>query len=102
MKSLAAPKPSGISSQPSEQAAVLPSTVIELGCSPQTVNALLAMLLGLMQETLSPDAFHMAMRRAARIALEAGVSQDEWARVGKIVERRYQVERRKNPLHSMF
>lgn len=60
------------------------------------------MLLGLLKVTHSPDAFALAMMDAADIARDAGVTQEEWARVGRIIQKRYGQEWRKNPINRMF
>jgi len=96
------PEKTGTSPLASGRVVAALSTANELGSSLQTVNALVAMLLGLLKVTHSPDAFALAMMDAADIARDAGVTQDEWARVGKIIQRRYGAEQSKNPLHGMF
>lgn len=100
--SLTSLKPSGGPTQPLVPVAALPSIQTELECSPQTVHALVAVILGLMRETLSPDSFSLALRRSKTIALQMGVTEEEMARVHEILLSHYQVERRRNPLHSMF
>jgi len=55
-----------------------------------------------MRQTLSGDAFYLAALSGEQLALENGVSPEEWKRVGKIVLRHWQRERAKNPLSGMF
>jgi len=87
----------------SEPVVVLPAIPTdEIGCSPEAVKALTALCLGLMRQTLSGDAFYLAALSGEQLALENGVSPEEWKRVGKIVLRHWQRERAKNPLSGMF
>jgi hypothetical protein len=55
-----------------------------------------------MAETLSSDAFYLAVIRGERLAKANGVSQEEWRRVGNIVLEHWKRERAKNPLSGMF
>ena len=68
----------------------------------QTVNALLSMLVALMYNTSSADVFSLSMGAAYEMAIDAGITEEEWNRVSEIVKRRYKQERRKNPISAMF
>lgn len=95
--------PSGGPIQPSVPGAALHSIPTELGCSLQTVLALCAVITGLMRETLSQDAFRLAIRRAKTLALEHGdVSEEQWYAVEQVMLNHYAFERKRNPMHSMF
>lgn len=85
-----------------EGAALRSLTLTELGCSPESVAALTCLLLALLGETLSGDAFALAVYRGEKMALDAGVSAEEWKRVGRIVMAHWLKERNKNPLSGMF
>lgn len=87
---------------PLVRAAALRSIPTELGCSPESVLVLTAILLGLLRNTLSSDTLFLALGRARQLAKEAGVSDAEWERVKGIVERAWKHESAKNPLKGMF
>lgn len=66
------------------------------------MRALTALLVGLSSETLCGDAMYLAMMRAKDLALENGVSEAEFNRVGKIVLVDWRRNRSRNPLSGMF
>jgi hypothetical protein len=91
-----------MSVQRSERAAALRSIPTELGCSPESVMALTAMLVGLFRNTLSSDTLFLSLSYAERMAKDAGVSDAEWTRVKEIALRAWQRESSKNPMKGMF
>ncbi len=93
---------SGITPPVSDRGAALLSIPNELGCSLQTVLALVAMVMSTLKQIHSPDAFAIAMMDAADYARDAGVPAQEWERVQKIVMSRWSAEHRRNPISSMF
>jgi hypothetical protein len=93
---------SGTSLQPSERAAALRAIPTEVGCSPDAVTALCGLVMGFAQQTLSEDSFALAVYEGERIAKQAGVSREEWRRVGRVVLNYWKRERAKNPLAGMF
>lgn len=106
-KSSVVPTRDGISLRRSEQDAVLPSTRTGLrSCglevTPETVVVLAAMLAGMFKHQLSSDAVALAMYAARDMAHQAGVKDEEFQRVLKIVTEKWIEMKRKNPLGSMF
>lgn len=97
-----APSRTGTPCPLSERGAALRAIPTELGCSPDSVMALCALYMGLLRQTLSEDSFVLGVYDGERIAMEAGVSPEEWKRVGKVVLSYWQRERAKNPLAGMF
>ena len=93
---------SGTLLRPSEPVAAPPSIQTELGCSPQTTAALLAILDGLLAEVLSEDKIFLAMMRAWRRAQAAGVPAEEFQRVQSIALRQWNAHFQQNPLKSLF
>lgn len=101
-KSLPSQSLNGGPPPPLVPAVVPPAILTDLPCSNETVLCLTAMLTGMMSEMLSPDAMHLAMIRAKNEAVTAGVSEEEFGRVLKIVEKHWDVRRRRNPLSCLF
>ena len=98
----------GKSLQHSEQAVAVLSTQIDkessegLNATPETVKALTAITMGLLKETLSGDAIYLAMGAAKKVALESGVSLDEFHRVESHILRFWARSKSRNPLAGMF
>ena len=92
----------GSSVRPLDSVAVAHSSTLTESELLQTVNALLSMLVGMLYQQPSEDAFWLAMHYGHRLAQVSGVSETEWARVMEIVKRRYAEERRKNPINVLF
>lgn len=102
MKSLPVPKATGTSLRPLAPVVALPSIPPGLPCSKEVLVALLAICNGLLGEMLSPDAMYLAMLRARSDAEKAGVSDEAFMGVVKLVEKQWQARRAGNPLSKMF
>jgi len=106
-KSSVVPTRAGKSPRRSARDAVLPLTRTGLqSCglevTIETVVALVAMLTGMLQNQLSSDAFALAMYSARNMAKQAGVKDEDFQRVMKVVTKKWVEIKKKNPLGSMF
>ena len=72
------------------------------GCKPETVVALTAVVAGLLSEMLSGDMVALAMYRAEAMALESGVSPEEFAMVKAKMIGYWARKKAGNPLGGMF
>lgn len=86
----------------SERAVVRQAIPTDFGCSEETVRALTALLCGLSAETLSGDVMALAIMRAKDLALENGVTEAEFNRVGKLILVDWRKNRHRNPLSNLF
>lgn len=93
----------GSSLQPSEPGAVCRCSIpTGFASSEESVRALTALLCGLLRETLSGDAIYLAVIRAKALALENGVSEQEFNRVAEIVVIDWHTRRKENPMSCLF
>ena len=77
-------------------------TQTEQNLSRGSIEALLAVCVGLLSETMSSDAVYLAMARARKIAEMRGVPPQEFNRVLEMVMLEWKSQKSKNPLSSMF
>jgi hypothetical protein len=97
------PSNSGVLPPPSELGAVCPCSIpTGFNGSEESVRALTCLLLGLLRETLSGDAVYLSVRRAKTLALENGVSEQEFNRVAEIVVIDWHIKRKENPMSCLF
>ena len=92
----------GTSLQPSAPGAVHPSIPTDLPCSAATLISLSAICSGLLSETLSGDVMFLAMMRAQKDALAAGVPPEEYERVQEVILKHWEAKRARNPLSGLF
>lgn len=94
--------------QHSEPGAVAVLTPIDMQSSdgfqatPETIKALVAITTALLAEMLSGDLICLAMCQAEKMAIESGVSPEEFNRVKKHLVKFWAKKKAQNPIGSMF
>ena len=98
-KSLPARYCNGVAPQLSAPAAVPRSSTTEglLSHPEPQVRALAAMMLGILAEGTTHDFLFLAMRQGQRIAMAAGVSQEDWDEGVAAMESLWQARKKRHP-----
>ncbi len=96
------PSPAGNLTPPSAPGAVAPSIPIDNVFCEDSAKALLAIILGLSAQVLSPDAQFLALMGARSRAQKMGINMQEFDRVVLIAAKHMEAARRGNPLSCLF